>query len=68
MKNRIVAMIIAAAVVVGAGAGVGGAITYEKMTKGAQTTEVTATVENASCENDTVDEQLPDIIKALNEA
>ena len=54
MKNKVVAMIIAASMVVGLGAGVGGACIYTNI-KNAQTTEITATVENASPETVTSD-------------
>ena len=54
MKNKVVAMIIAASMVVGLGAGVGGACIYTNI-KNAQTTEITATVENASPETVTFD-------------
>ena len=49
MKNRIAAIVIAAAIVVGAGAGIGGAFAYSNLNK-AQTTEVTATEEKAAPE------------------
>ena len=47
MKNRLAAIIIATSLVLGLGAGVGGAFIYNN-TKNVKTTEVTATVENAA--------------------
>ena len=45
MKNRLAAIIIATSLVLGLGAGVGGAFIYNNA-KNVKTTEVTATVEN----------------------
>ena len=47
MKNRLAAIIIATSLVLGLGAGVGGAFIYNNA-KNVKTTEVTATVENAA--------------------
>ena len=47
MKNRLAAIIIATSLVLGLGAGVGGALIYNNV-KTVKTTEVTATVENAA--------------------